>query len=103
MKKSSMNIPNMLSILRVLLVPAFAVSIIFMRDIAVWVLCVTVSEVENVIIHTADICYESATAIPDFAPRSLRVSGIAATIRELLPDLAPLTVNYSVRVPCTTV
>ena len=36
MKKSAMNVPNMLSILRVLLVPAFAVAMIFMRDIPVW-------------------------------------------------------------------
>lgn len=36
MKKTAMNVPNMLSLLRVLLVPAFVATMIFMRDVAVW-------------------------------------------------------------------
>ena len=36
MKKTSMNLPNMLSILRVILVPVFVLTLILMRDIAVW-------------------------------------------------------------------
>ena len=36
MKKSAMNVPNMLSMLRVLLVPAFVAAMIFMRDIPIW-------------------------------------------------------------------
>ena len=36
MKKSSMNIPNTLSLIRVCLVPAFVAALIFMRDIAIW-------------------------------------------------------------------
>ncbi len=36
MKKSSMNIPNTLSIIRVCLVPAFVAALIFMRDIKIW-------------------------------------------------------------------
>ena len=36
MKKSSMNIPNTLSIIRVLLVPAFVAALLFMRNIEIW-------------------------------------------------------------------
>lgn len=36
MKKTAMNVPNMLSLLRVLLVPAFVAAMIFMRDIKIW-------------------------------------------------------------------
>ncbi len=36
MKKSSMNIPNTLSIIRVCLVPIFVATLIFMRDINIW-------------------------------------------------------------------
>ena len=36
MKKSSMNIPNTLSIIRVCLVPIFVATLIFMRNIEVW-------------------------------------------------------------------
>ena len=36
MKKTAMNVPNMLSLLRVLLVPAFVATMIFMRDVFVW-------------------------------------------------------------------
>lgn len=36
MKKSSMNIPNILSLIRVALVPAFVAALIFMRDIKWW-------------------------------------------------------------------
>ena len=36
MKKTAMNVPNMLSMLRVLLVPAFVAAMIFMRDIPIW-------------------------------------------------------------------
>ena len=40
MKKSSMNLPNTLSIIRVLLVPLFVASLLFMRDIKYWGLIV---------------------------------------------------------------
>ena len=36
MKKSSMNIPNTLSLIRVCLVPIFVATLLFMRNIAVW-------------------------------------------------------------------
>ncbi len=36
MKKSSLNIPNLLSLIRVCLVPLFVVSIIYMRNIDIW-------------------------------------------------------------------
>ena len=36
MKKSSMNLPNKLSIIRCLLVPIFVAALIFMRDISIW-------------------------------------------------------------------
>ena len=36
MKKSAMNIPNTLSIIRVCLVPAFVAALLFMRDIEIW-------------------------------------------------------------------
>ena len=36
MKKSSMNIPNTLSIIRCLLVPIFVAAIVYMRDMGVW-------------------------------------------------------------------
>ena len=36
MKKSSMNLPNKLSIVRCLLVPVFVVALLFMRDIPIW-------------------------------------------------------------------
>ena len=36
MKTRSMNVPNILSLLRVALVPAFVIALIFMRDIPVW-------------------------------------------------------------------
>ncbi len=36
MKKSTMNLPNTLSLLRVCLVPAFVLTLIFMRDVSVW-------------------------------------------------------------------
>jgi CDP-diacylglycerol--glycerol-3-phosphate 3-phosphatidyltransferase len=36
MKKSSMNIPNTLSLIRVCLVPIFVAALLFMRNIAVW-------------------------------------------------------------------
>lgn len=36
MKKSSMNIPNTLSLIRCLLVPVFVATLIFMRDIKIW-------------------------------------------------------------------
>lgn len=36
MKKSTMNIPNMLSLLRVALVPAFVLAFLLMHDIPVW-------------------------------------------------------------------
>lgn len=36
MKKQSLNLPNTLSLIRVLLVPIFVVTLIFMRDIPIW-------------------------------------------------------------------
>ena len=36
MKKTALNIPNTLSLIRVLLVPAFVLTLVLMRDIAVW-------------------------------------------------------------------
>lgn len=36
MKKNTMNIPNTLSIIRVLLVPIFVVALIYMREIRIW-------------------------------------------------------------------
>ena len=36
MKKTALNVPNTLSLIRVLLVPAFVASILFMRNIAIW-------------------------------------------------------------------
>ena len=36
MKKSSMNVPNTLSIIRVCLVPIFVFTLIFMRNVAIW-------------------------------------------------------------------
>ena len=36
MKKSSMNLPNTLSLIRVLLVPVFVVSLLLMKDIYLW-------------------------------------------------------------------
>ena len=36
MKKSVLNLPNTLSLIRVLLVPAFVCALVFMRGIAVW-------------------------------------------------------------------
>ena len=36
MKKSSMNVPNTLSLIRVCLVPAFVATLIFMRKIEIW-------------------------------------------------------------------
>ncbi|MBE6532829.1 MAG: CDP-diacylglycerol--glycerol-3-phosphate 3-phosphatidyltransferase [Ruminococcaceae bacterium] len=36
MKKTSMNIPNTLSLIRCLLVPVFVATLIFMRDIKIW-------------------------------------------------------------------
>ena len=36
MKSSAMNVPNMLSLLRVLLVPVFVVSLLMMRDVTLW-------------------------------------------------------------------
>ena len=38
--KSSMNVPNTLSLIRVFLVPAFVVSLLFMRDMRIWGLVV---------------------------------------------------------------
>jgi len=40
MKKSSMNLPNTLSLIRVALVPVFVATLIFMRDIKIWGLVV---------------------------------------------------------------
>ena len=37
MKKSSMNLPNKLSIVRCLLVPVFVAALLFMKDMGVWV------------------------------------------------------------------
>ena len=36
MKKSALNVPNTLSLIRVLLVPLFVAALLFMRDIAIW-------------------------------------------------------------------
>ena len=36
MKKTAMNLPNTLSLIRVALVPAFVATLIFMRDIDIW-------------------------------------------------------------------
>ena len=36
MKKTAMNLPNTLSLIRVALVPAFVATLIFMRDIEIW-------------------------------------------------------------------
>ena len=36
MKKTALNLPNTLSLIRVLLVPAFVLTLIFMRNIEVW-------------------------------------------------------------------
>nr|MBE6544697.1 CDP-diacylglycerol--glycerol-3-phosphate 3-phosphatidyltransferase [Oscillospiraceae bacterium] len=36
MKKSSLNIPNTLSIIRCLLVPVFVAALLFMRDMGIW-------------------------------------------------------------------
>ena len=36
MKSSALNVPNLLSLLRVLLVPAFVVTLLLMRDIYIW-------------------------------------------------------------------
>ena len=36
MKKTSMNLPNTLSLIRVCLVPAFVAALLFMRNISVW-------------------------------------------------------------------
>ena len=36
MKKSSLNLPNLLSLIRVALVPAFVAALLFMRNIEVW-------------------------------------------------------------------
>ena len=36
MKKSSMNVPNTLSIIRCLLVPIFVATLLFMRDLGIW-------------------------------------------------------------------
>ncbi len=40
MKKTALNLPNTLSLIRVLLVPAFVATLLFMRDIPVWGLIV---------------------------------------------------------------
>ena len=40
MKKSAMNVPNILSMIRVFLVPVFVVTLLMMRDIKVWGLVV---------------------------------------------------------------
>jgi len=40
MKKTALNVPNMLSIIRVLLVPLFVVSLLAMREIEIWGLVV---------------------------------------------------------------
>ena len=36
MKKSALNVPNTLSLIRVLLVPAFVLTLIFMRGVEIW-------------------------------------------------------------------
>ena len=43
MKKKSINLPNLLSIIRVCLVPAFVATLIFMRNIEVWGIVVPVA------------------------------------------------------------
>ena len=40
MKKTALNVPNTLSLIRVLLVPAFVLTLVLMRDVAVWGLVV---------------------------------------------------------------
>ncbi len=40
MKKTALNVPNTLSLLRVILVPAFVATLLFMREIPVWGLIV---------------------------------------------------------------
>ncbi len=40
MKKTALNVPNMLSLLRVLLVPVFVVTLLAMKDIKIWGLVV---------------------------------------------------------------
>ena len=40
MKKTALNVPNTLSLIRVLLVPAFVLTLVLMRDIKVWGLVV---------------------------------------------------------------
>ena len=36
MKKASLNTPNLLSLIRVLLVPIFVITLIYMRDVRIW-------------------------------------------------------------------
>lgn len=36
MKKTALNVPNTLSLIRVLLVPAFVATLLFMKDVAIW-------------------------------------------------------------------
>ena len=36
MKKTALNVPNTLSLVRCLLVPVFVVALLFMRDVAIW-------------------------------------------------------------------
>ena len=36
MKKSSMNLPNTLSLIRCILVPVFVAALLFMRDMGIW-------------------------------------------------------------------
>ena len=43
MKKSVLNVPNTLSLIRVLLVPAFVLALIFMREIEIWGIIVPVA------------------------------------------------------------
>ena len=40
MKKAALNVPNTLSLIRVLLVPSFVATLLFMRDIEIWGLIV---------------------------------------------------------------
>ena len=40
MKKTALNVPNTLSLIRVILVPAFVLTLVLMRDLAVWGLVV---------------------------------------------------------------
>ena len=40
MKQTALNVPNTLSLIRVLLVPAFVLTLVLMRDVAVWGLVV---------------------------------------------------------------